>query len=254
MLPGAESVGFLVVSVFDTIIYDKRDGIAHVGLNRPHLHNAFNVAMRDDLFQVLQAVRDDPGVKVVIISGEGPSFCAGADLSEFGTAPSPTIAREVRWERDVWGLFLGLPKPIIAAIHGYCIGSGVETAMLCDLRIAGDDARFSMPEVALGLVPAAGGTQTLPRTVGVPAALDLLLTAREVDAAEALHLGLVGRVVPADRLLQEAEAIAHNLLQMDQWALQAAKEAVVRGADMSLEASLDLESRLALSAMGSPGS
>ena len=242
------------MSSFDTIIYDKRDGIAHIRLDRPHVHNAFNVAMRDDLFQALQAVRDDPGVRVAIVSGEGPSFCAGADLTEFGTAPSPTIARKVRWERDVWGLFMGLPKPVIAAIHGHCIGSGVEIAMLCDFRVAAADARFSMPEVALGLVPAAGGTQTLPRTVGVPAALDLLLTAREVDAAEALHLGLVGRVVPDDCLLQEAEAMAHTLLQVDQVALQAAKEAVVRGADMELDAALELESRLALSAMGSPGS
>ncbi len=239
---------------FDTIIYDKREGIAHIRLNRPHVQNAFNVAMRDDLFQALRAVRDDPEVRVVIVSGEGPSFCAGADLTEFGTAPSPTIAREVRWERDVWGLFLNLPKPVIAAIHGHCIGSGVEIAMLCDFRIAGDDARFSMPEVALAMVPAAGGTQTLPRTVGVPAALELLLTAREVDASEALHLGLVGRVVPADRLLQEAEAIAQALMQVDQRALQAAKGAVMRGTDMGLEAALDLESRLALSAMGSTGS
>lgn len=242
------------MSSFDTIIYDKRDGIAHIRLNRSHVHNAFNVAMRDDLYQALQSVRDDPEVRVAVVSGEGPSFCAGADLTEFGTAPSPTIAREVRWERDVWGLFLGLPKPVIAAIHGYCIGSGVEIAMLCDFRIAGDDASFSMPEVALGLVPAAGGTQTLPRTVGVPAALDLLLTSRQVDAAEALHLGLVSKVVPADRLPQEVEAIAHSLLQVDQVALQAAKEAVVRGADMGLEAALELESRLALSAMGGPGS
>lgn len=239
---------------FDTIIYDKRDGIAHIRLNRPHVHNAFNVAMRDDLYQALQAVRDDPEVRVVIVSGEGPSFCAGADLTEFGTAPSPTIAREVRWQRDVWGLFLGLSKPVIAAIHGHCIGSGVEMAMLCDFLIAGDDARFSMPEVALGLVPAAGGTQTMPRTVGVPAALDFLLTAREVDAAEALTLGLVGRVVSSERLVQEAEAMAHILLQVDQVVLRAAKEAVVRGADMGLEAALELESRLALTAMGSSGS
>lgn len=243
------------MSSFDTIIYDKRDAIAHIRLDRPHVLNAFNVAMRDDLFQALQAVQDDPGVRVVIISGEGASFCAGADLTEFGTAPSPTIARDVRWQRDVWGLFLGLPKPAIAAIHGYCIGSGLEIAMLCDFRIASDDARFSMPEVALGMVPAAGGTQTLPRTVGVPSALDLLLTSRQVGASEALPLGLVGRVVPAGRLLQEVHTMAEGLLQVDQDALQAVKELVMRGAEMGLEAALDLESRLAISAMGfSPGS
>ena len=242
------------MSAFDTIIYDKRDGIAHIRLDRPHVHNAFNVAMRDDLFQVLQAVRDDPEVKVVIVSGEGPSFCAGADLTEFGTAPSPTVARQVRWQRDVWGIFLDLPKPAIAAVQGYCIGSGLEIAMLCDLRIASNDARFSMPEVALGMVPAAGGTQTLPKTVGVPAALELLMTAREVGAPEALALGLVNRVVPADSLLQEAEAMAQSLLQVDQGAMEAAKESVVRGAGLSLEDALELESRLALTAMGNPRS
>ena len=238
------------MSSFDTIIYNKRDGIAHIRLDRPRVLNAFNVAMRDDLFQALQAVQDDPEVRVVVISGEGTSFCAGADLTEFGTAPSPTIARDVRWQRDVWGLFLGLPKPAIAAIHGYCIGSGLEIAMLCDFRIASDDARFSMPEVSLGMVPAAGGTQTLPRTVGVPSALDLLLTARQVGASEALNLGLVTRVVPAGSLLQEAHTMAEGLLQVDQDALQAVKESVVRGAEMGLEAALDLESRLAISAMG----
>ena len=242
------------MSAFDTIIYDKRDGIAHIRLDRPQVHNAFNVAMRDDLFQALLAVKDDPEVRVVIVSGEGPSFCAGADLTEFGTAPSQTIAREVRWQRDVWGLFAGLPKPVIAAVHGYCIGSGVEIAMLCDLRIASDDAKFSMPETALGLIPAAGGTQTLPRTVGVPASLGLLLTGREVDAREALTLGLVNRVVPAERLLQEAEAMAHALFQVDQGAMRAVKEAVVRGADLGLEAALGLESRLALTPTGNLGS
>ena len=224
-------------------------------MDRPQVHNAFNVATRDDLCQALLAVRDDPEVRLVIVSGGGPSFCAGADLTEFGTAPSQTIAREVRWQRDVWGLLMGLPKPVIAAVHGYCIGSGLEIAMLCDLRIVSDDARFSMPETALGLIPAAGGTQSLPRMVGVPAALDLLLTGPELDASEALALGLVNRVVPADSLLQEAETMAQGLLQVDQGVLQAAKESVVRGADMGLEAALDLESSLALSTMGRrPGS
>ena len=238
------------MSAFDTIKYDKRDGVAYVRLDRPHVHNGFNVAMRDDLYQALLAVRDDPEARVLIVSGEGASFCAGADLTEFGTAPSPTIAREVRWQRDVWGLFAGLPKPAIAAIHGYCIGSGLEIALLCDLRIAGGSARFSMPETGLGMIPAAGGTQTLPRTAGLSVALDLLLTGRQVGASEALALGLVGRVVPDERLLQEAEAMAHTLLQGDQGALQAAKAAVNQGADLGLDAALDLETRLALGAMG----
>ena len=218
-------------------------------MNRPRVLNAFNVQMRDDLFQVLEAIREDPDVGVVLVTGEGRSFCAGADLTEFGTAPSQAVAREVRWERDVWGAFLSIRQPLIAAIHGYCMGSGMEIAMLCDFRIASEDAVFGMPEVALGMIPAAGGTQTLSRTVGIPGALDLLLTARRVDATEALRLGLVGKVVAKVDLLTEAEAMASNLLELDPKVVQATKQAVRHGSEMGLEAGLVLEARLASAAM-----
>ena len=136
-------------------------------MNRPRVMNAYNVLMRDELFVTLEAVRDDPDVRVAVISGAGErAFCAGADLTEFGTAPSQAVARQVRWERDIWGLFLALGKPLVAAMRGYVIGSGVEIACLCDIRIAADDAQFAMPEVALGMIPAAGGTQTLRRVDG----------------------------------------------------------------------------------------
>ena len=154
-------------------------------MNRPHVRNAYNTTMRDDLYQALSAVRDDPEVRVAVLSGEGPAFCAGADLSEFGTAPSLAVARQVRWRRDVWGLFLSVPKPMVASIHGYCLGSGVEMALLCDIRIADQDALFGLPEASLGLIPAAGGVVTLPRTVGSGTALDLLLTRRRITASEA---------------------------------------------------------------------
>ena len=132
--------------------------MARLTLNRPRRLNAYNVAMRDELYALLEAVRDDPEVRAVVLSGAGErAFCAGADLSEFGTAPSQVVARAVRWERDVWGLFLAIDKPIVAALHGYVIGSGVEMACLCDLRVASEDATFAMPETALGMAPAAGG-------------------------------------------------------------------------------------------------
>ena len=108
---------------FETIIYEKQEGIGRIALNRPEALNAYNIQMRDELFQVLGAVRDDPDVRVVVLRGAGErAFCAGADLSEFLTAPSPAVARRVRWERDVWGLFLSINKPIIAALHGYVLG------------------------------------------------------------------------------------------------------------------------------------
>ena len=131
--------------------------------------------MRDDLYEYLRLFQDDQEAKVAIIRGNGGrGFCAGADLSEFGTAPSQTIARHVRWARDLWGLFMSIDKPIIASLHGFVIGSGIEIASLCDVRIAANDARFRMPEVALGMIPAAGGTQTLPRLIGVDKTMDLI--------------------------------------------------------------------------------
>ena len=234
----------------DTVLYTKAGAVAHLTLNRPRRLNAFSVAMRDDLFVLLEAVRDDPDVRAVVLSGAGErAFCAGADLSEFGTAPSQVVARAVRWERDVWGLFLAIDKPIVAALHGYVIGSGVEMACLCDLRVASDDATFAMPEVALGMAPAAGGSQTLPRVVGRGPALEMLLTGRRLTADEAHRAGLVHRVVPRDDLAREAMALAESLAALDPAAVSAAKRAIRHGMDAPLGRGLKMEERLALRVM-----
>jgi len=143
---------------FGTILYEKKDGIAYITLNRPEVLNSYNVQMRDELYQVLTAIRDDADVMVAIFKGAGErAFCVGADLTEFGTAPSPIIARQVRWERDVWGLFSSIKQPLIAALHGYVFGSGVEIALFCDIRIASEDTIFSLPEVSLGMIPILSG-------------------------------------------------------------------------------------------------
>ena len=152
--------------------------MARISLDRPAALNAYSVQMRDDFSEALWAAASDPEVRSVLITGEGRAFCAGADLTEFGTAPSLVIARRVRWQRDVWGQMLHSDKPLIAAIHGYCIGSGLEIALLSDLRMAAEDTVFAMPEVRLGMIPAAGGTQTLPRNAGASRAMDLLLLGR----------------------------------------------------------------------------
>ena len=231
---------------FPTVIYGKDESIAWVTLNRPQVLNVYNVQMRDDLCQVIGAVRDDPDIRVVILSGAGErAFCAGADLSDFLTAPSPAIARQVRWERDIWGQFLSLPQPLIAALHGYVLGSGIEMALCCDMRIAAEDARFGLPEATLGIIPAAGGTQTLPRTVGRARALEMLLTNRWIDANEALAAGLVNRIVPRNDLMPAAEELAQGIASMPALAVRAAKEAIVRGSDMSLAEGLELEKKLA---------
>ncbi len=230
---------------FETIIYEKADGVAHVTLNRHEVLNAYSLQMRDELYQVLGAIQDDPEVRVAIFKGAGEkAFCAGADLSEFLTAPSPVIARQVRWERDVWGLFLSITKPLIAAVHGYVLGDGIEIALCCDIRLAAEDARFGMPEPGLGIIPAAGGSQTLPRIVGGARALEVILSGRWLKADEAYRLGLVNRVVPRPDLLPAAERLASRLKAHRPLAVRCAKQAVTRGLDLSLEEGLELEARL----------
>lgn len=229
-----------------TVLIEKRGGAAILTLNRPEVINAFDTRMRDDLFSALGAALDDPDAGAILIRGAGErGFCAGADLTEFGSAPSQTIARRVRWERDLWGLFASASKPLIAAIHGYAIGSGVEIACLCDLRIASDDAIFRMPETALGMIPAAGGSQTLPRAVGVSASMMALLANETIDAARALSLGLVHRVVPRADLSDASETAARRLAEIPPQASAAIKRAVNEGMDAPLPQALALEARLA---------
>jgi enoyl-CoA hydratase len=233
---------------FETIIYEKKNNLAYVTLNRPHALNAYNIKMRDELYTVLGAIKDDPEVRVGIFHGAGGrAFCAGADLSEFLTAPTPIVARQARWERDVWGLFLSITKPLIAALHGYVLGSGVELALCCDIRLASEDAQFGLPEPGLGLIPAAGGSQTLPRVIGGAKALEILLSGRWLGAEEARNLKLVNRVVPRKELLPEAESLAKKIARFDPVAVSYAKQAIIRGLDLSLAEGLGLETRLAAS-------
>jgi enoyl-CoA hydratase len=234
------------MSGFETLIYEKEDDIAHVILNRPQALNVYNIQMRDDLYEVLRAIKDDSEVRVVIFKGSGEkAFCAGADLSEFLTALAPIVAREARFRRDVWGLFLSIPQPLIAALHGYVLGSGIEMALCCDIRIASEDAKFGLPEVGLGIIPAAGGTQTLPRLIGRAKALEMLLTNRWINSEEAYSIGLVNQVVQKDKLLEAAEEMAKKIASYPPIAVRYAKEAVVRGLDLTLSEGLNLEKRLA---------
>jgi enoyl-CoA hydratase len=233
------------MSDFETLIYEIKDGTGYVTLNRPEALNAYNIKMRDELWQVLQAIKTDSAVRVVIFKGAGDkAFCAGADLSEFLTAPSPVIARQVRFERDNWGLFLSIDKPIIAALHGFVLGDGVEIAMCCDIRIASDDVQFGTPEMGLGIITAAGGSQTLPRAIARSQALDMLITGRWIKAEEALRFTLVNRVVPREELLPAAEEYAEKIKALDPEAVSCAKQAVTRGLDLTLGEGLQLEKKL----------
>src|SRR5262245_65267689 len=169
------------------------------------------MAMRDDLYAILGAADEDPEVRALVLRGRGRAFSPGGDLTEFGTAPSPFVAREVRWRRDVWGRLLGLRAASIAAVHGYAVGGGFEMALLCDLCLAADDARFALPETGRGMIPGVGGTQTLPRRIGTGRALDVVLQGRWIDAHEAATLGLVVDIVPRRQLERSTLALARRL-------------------------------------------
>ena len=240
------------------ILYAKPfPGLATITLNRPEVLNAINLQMRDELWEALHAAEADPDVRVVIFRGAGDrafcagdrAFCAGADISEFGTAPSVVEARRARRERDVWGYMLGMKTVLIAAIHGYALGAGIELPMCCDIRIASDDARIGLPEVGLGYIPSAGGTLTLPRHIPPGIAMQMILTGDPIDAVTALRYGLVQRVVPRDRLYPEAEALAQRILAMPPDAVTLTKRAIIEGVEMPLPDALALESKLAQRAL-----
>ncbi|MGE5597612.1 MAG: enoyl-CoA hydratase/isomerase family protein [Hyphomicrobiales bacterium] len=185
----------------DLVLFDIDErGVATITLNRPEQLNAINMEMRDLLWTYLQACRDNPEVRLIVFRGEGRAFSAGADISEFGTAPSVIESRRARHERDVWGELLGHRCITLAAMHGYCYGAGLELPLCCDRRIAANDSRFALPEVTLGYIPSAGGTQTLPRLIPPGVAAHMIISGEPIGAAQALEWGLVDRVVAPGEL------------------------------------------------------
>ena len=178
---------------------DER-GVATITLNRTERLNAINMAMRDEIWEHLQACRDIPDVQVVVFRGEGSCFSAGADISEFGTAPSVMASRAARHDRDVWDLLLHHRCTTIAAMHGYCFGAGLELPLYCDARIASEGATFALPEVSLGYIPSAGATQMLPRLIPPGVAASMILTGEPIDTVAAGRWGLVDAVTPPGAL------------------------------------------------------
>ena len=197
----------------DLILFavDER-GVATITLNRPARLNAINLEMRDLLWTYLEACRDMPDVRVIVFRGAGRAFSAGADISEFGTAPSIIAARRARHERDLWGQILGHRCQTIAVLHGFCYGAGLELPLSCDHRIAAEGTRFALPEVTLGYIPSACGTQTLPRTIPAGVAAQMILTGEPIGTAEALRWGLIQAVLPAEALEAKLEALVSSLL------------------------------------------
>ena len=230
------------------LLYAKpAPGVATLTLNRPAALNAINLAMRDELWGYLDAVAVDPDVRVLLFRGAGPrAFSAGADITEFGTAPSLLAARAARHQRDIWDRLERLPVLTIAALHGFCFGAGIELPLYCDLRIAADDTRIALPEVTLGYIPSAGGTQMLPRLMPPGVARGLVLSGDVIDAGRALAWGLVHEVVPLADLDAHAVRRATQLASRDTATLTAAARAIRRGLDLGLRDALAADAAMAL--------
>jgi enoyl-CoA hydratase len=218
--------------------------VATVTINRRDKLNALNAATRAALIAALDALERDDAVRVAILTGAGEkAFVAGADIAEFA-GRTPVMQYRVTTARSVFDATAGFPKPIIAAINGFCLGSGCELAMACDIRLAAESARLGQPEVNLGILPGGGGTQRLPRLVGLGTAARLLYTGELIGAAEALRIGLVDEVVPAAELLPRARALATTIASKSPVALRLIKEALRASARAPLDEGLRLERSL----------
>src|SRR5215510_11668683 len=232
----------VAASKFDNLLYEKKNSIAYVTLNRPKVLNALNNATWHDLRAAFEDARDDETVRGVIVTGAGDkAFIAGADISEIATATAVQAEESSSYGQDVLNFIENLGKPVIAAINGFALGGGCETAMACTLRLAVEHAKFGQPEVKLGVLPGGGGTQRLPRLVGKGRALQLILTGDMISAAEAYRIGLVNEVVPAADLITRAEAILGQIFKNAPIAVRYSLEAVNRGVETSLEEGLRLE-------------
>jgi len=230
---------------YETLLFDVTSGLARVTINRPDKLNALNGAVLRDLGEAAGAVARDVGIRGVILTGAGSkAFVAGADIAELTTQGPMDGKARAQAGQAIFRAFEHLNKPVIAAVNGFALGGGCELAMACHLRVASDTARFGQPEVKLGLLPGYGGTVRLPRIVSKGRALELLLTGAIIDAAEALRIGLVNRVVPAERLMDEAEALARSIMDQGPLAVRSVLEAVDAGYEMSQADALLLESTL----------
>jgi len=230
---------------YENIIVETRGKVALVTLSRPHALNALNEALIAELNAALAAAESDLEIGCTVLTGSEKAFAAGADVKEM--AEKTYVEAYLSKFLDGWTRIAETRKPVIAAVSGFCLGGGLELAMMCDFIIASDTARFALPEITLGIMPGAGGTQRLPRFIGKAKAMDLILTGRMMDASEAERSGLVARVVAPDRLLDEALAAATKIAAFSQPAVMMAKETVNRAQETSLAEGARFERRLFLS-------
>jgi enoyl-CoA hydratase len=229
----------------ENLLYEKKGPIAYVTLNRPKVLNALNQATWDDLRTAFEDARDDAAVRGVILTGAGDkAFIAGADISELAHVTAVEAQESSSFGQAVLDLIENLGKPVIAAVNGFALGGGCETAMACTIRVASEHAQFGQPEVKLGLIPGGGGTQRLPRLVGKGRALQLILSGETLSAQEAYRIGLVNEVVPAADLITRAEAILKQIFSNAPLAVKFSLEAVNKGMETSQAEGLSLEASL----------
>jgi enoyl-CoA hydratase len=232
------------MSEYGTLLLERDGAVAIVTINRPEKRNALNAQVRAELVAALDALRDDASVRVLVITGAGDkAFVAGADIGEFAER-TPLQQRETMTGRRVFDEVAAYPKPVIAMVNGFCLGGGCELALACDIRVAADTARFGQPEINLGIIPGGGGTQRLPRVVGMGQAMRLVLSGELIDAAEALRIGLADVVHPAAELRARTLEFARGMAAKSPVALRMAKSAVRAAAEMPLGAGLQYETEL----------
>ncbi len=227
---------------YTTILYEKKDGIGIVTLNRPDKLNALNSTVYKELYNAFESIESDPEVRAVILTGAGErAFAAGSDVAEMQNMGPLEIQKFMATIRKASDFIYALTKPTIAAIPGYALGGGCELSLCCDLRIASEKARFGQPEINLGLIPGAGGTQRLTRLIGAAKAKEMIYMGDPIDAATALNLGLVNKVVPPEKLMEEAMAWATKLASKSGPVLAMAKMAINTGVDTDMASGLNME-------------
>ncbi|MUL85162.1 MULTISPECIES: enoyl-CoA hydratase [unclassified Mycolicibacterium] len=230
------------MSEFETILVTRTDRVATITLNRPKALNALNSQVMTEVTTAAAELDRDPGVGAIIVTGNEKAFAAGADIKEMAELSFADVYSADFFE--LWSKFAATRTPTIAAVAGYALGGGCELAMMCDILIAADSAKFGQPEIKLGVLPGMGGSQRLTRAIGKAKAMDLILTGRTIDAVEAERAGLVSRLVPADALIDEALAVAETIAGMSLSASRMAKEAVNRAFESTLTEGLLYERRL----------
>jgi len=228
---------------YEFILEEKKGRVGLITLNRPKQLNALNARLMQELGQALHAFDADPGIGAILITGSEKAFAAGADIDAMKNFSFMDAYTQDYITRD-WEHILRIRKPVIAAVAGYALGGGNEVAMMCDIVIAADNARFGQPEINLGIMPGAGGTQRLPRAVGKAKAMDMCLSARNMDAQEAERAGLVSRVVPLERLMEEAMAVAQKIAGYSAPVAMMIKESINRAYETPLTEGVRVERRV----------